>query len=171
MGRENRSALACSSSLGSVSPDAPAHVPPHHRQHHQGGDHHRHQTTAGPQQDEEDEGDHWHRPDDPDGGGKEDIRPSAGAGEGGGQRPSRVPASSPARTRPGRAGRSARKTGYPRQLDQRSQDRGRAGKDEGLAHSQGGQLPHHQPEGQGKEGPQQTVRADSTGCHRGCCRR
>ena len=40
-----------------------------------------------------------------------------------------------------------------------------------LAHSQGGQLPHHQPEGQGKEGPQQTVRADSTGCHRGCCRR
>ena len=40
-----------------------------------------------------------------------------------------------------------------------------------IIHSQGGQLPHHQPEGQGKEGPQQTVRADSTGCHRGCCRR
>ncbi len=85
--------------------------------------------------------------------------------------PSRVPASSPARTRTRESRAVCQKLGTPRQLDQRSQDRGRAGKDEGLAHSQGGQLPHHQPEGQGKEGPQQTVRADSTGCHRGCCRR
>ena len=66
--------------------------------------------------------------------------------------PSRVPASSPARTRTRGEQGGLPETGHPRQLDQRSQDRGRAGKDEGLAHSQGGQLPHHQPEGQGKGG-------------------
>ena len=104
-------------------------------------------------------------------GEREDIRPSAGAGEGGGQRPQQSAGQQSGQDPDQGEQGGLPETGHPRQLDQRSQDRGRAGEDEGLAHSQGGQLPHHQPEGQGKEGPQQTVRADSTGCHRGCCRR
>lgn len=114
---------------------------------------------------------HWHRRMTRTAGGKEDIRHRLAQVRAAISAPSRVPASSPARTPDQGEQGGLPETGHPRQLDQRSQDRGRAGKDEGLAHSQGGQLPHHQPEGQGKEGPQQTVRADSTGCHRGCCRR